>query len=121
MKRQNQSINMKHLFSLFAFLFVLTFFPGCGGSDDEEPEVPVGCTFLFYTERVAEATDRLNVVVMTYISNPTTANCEAYRTAARTYINELRGFEDCAGIGDTQEFRNDLAQAEADLAELDCQ
>lgn len=110
---------MKNCFSFFAFCCLVTIFTGCGGNDDEA-DVPANCAFLFYNEQINEALIGLSATTTAYAADPTTANCEAYRTQARAYINALKSFDGCLGIGDTQEYRNELAEAEAELIALSC-
>lgn len=68
-----------------------------------------------------QISDELEAVMsssVTYSLNPTTANCNAYKTAVQAYLNALRQFEGCAGWSatDRQDLEESIDDAEAELA-----
>ncbi|HLN20969.1 MAG TPA: hypothetical protein VK213_07755 [Bacteroidales bacterium] len=101
---------------LFALLIIVSFI-GIGSCKKKDKE-PDYCTAGAWTTQI---NDELTVVMNTavaYSSNPTTANCNAYKTAMQGYINALKPFENCTlwTAQDKTAFRNALQEAEQDLA-----
>ena len=110
---------MKNL--LLPLLLVLTVCSACGGDDEDQP-TPAGgnCTLAFYADGYATELADLTLAAETYLADPTTANCEAYRTTFADFIDFLRAFENCPAVADRAEYRQDLRDAEADLRDLEC-
>lgn len=109
---------MKNLIPL-AFLAIALSFTACGGDDDGNIG-PAFCNEQTYGDAVANATTSLSDAAVTYANDPTTANCEAYRTAAQNYLDEVRRFEDCATIGTRDDFRESLREAQESVDMIMC-
>ena len=104
---------MKHFFYLALVVFTI-FSTGCG-SDDDGNGGPAFCTDQAFSQAVSDAVMNLSTAAQAYANDQSTANCEAYKQAARDYLAEVRRFEDCAAIGQRQDFRDALQQAEDNL------
>lgn len=90
-------------------------FTSCGGDD-------VDCSdedALFATIE-----DELNAVfdaTLSYSLSATDENCQTLVNAISAYLDEARNLQSCADqIGEGEQFRSDIDQAEADLAQLPC-
>ncbi len=94
--------------SLFVLLLITT---GCGG-DDDGISGPAFCTDQAFSQAVSDAVNNLAAAAQNYANDQSTANCEAYKQAARDYLEEVKRFESCATIGQRQEFRDALQDAE---------
>lgn len=102
---------MKKLFSL---LIILSFI-GLGSCNKKDSD-PDYCAGAWATQVEAE----LNAVIaaaMTYGTDPTLANCNAYKAAIQDYIDALRPFENCNlwSAEVKAAFNDALDEAEADL------
>jgi len=111
---------MKNLFFLLALSATLLTTLGCGNDDDGDGITPDLCALSVYNERVLESLESLQVAVTAYSNDPSTANCEAYRSAAQDYLDTIREFDTCADIISRQEYQESLAEAEMELANLQC-
>ncbi|MDQ3141900.1 MAG: hypothetical protein M3Q56_06595 [Bacteroidota bacterium] len=102
------------LFSLMAFSFLLLS-TSCGGDD------PKPCSTAFGVELQAEI-NAFNSAAQTYSSNPTVANCIAYKAAAQAYVDALEPYGNCSTL--TGQARTDweasLAASKASVAAIQC-
>ncbi|WP_020570870.1 hypothetical protein [Neolewinella persica] len=101
---------MKNFFYLALVAFTL-FTTGCG-SDDDGPVGPAFCTDQAFSQAVSDAVMDLSAAAQAYANDQSTANCNAYKQAARDYLDEVKRFESCATIGQRQDFRDALQEAE---------
>lgn len=101
---------MKNFLYLALVAFTL-FATGCG-SDDDGPSGPAFCTDQAFSQAVSDAVNNLSSAAQAYANDQSTANCNAYKQAALDYLNEVKRFENCATIGQRQDFRDALQQAE---------
>lgn len=108
---------MKNLFFLFCLFISLAVSTGCGKDD---PIVRNDCTSQGVSQTVQNAYAKLEVTISNYVDDPSTENCNAYKREARAYLELLRDFEDCPGIGDTQEWQESITEAQAELDMLQC-
>jgi hypothetical protein len=104
---------MKYFFylALVAFTLVTT---GCG-SDDEGPGGPAFCTDQAFSQAISDAVMDFSAAAQAYANDQSTANCTAYKQAALNYLDEIRRFEDCATIGQRQDFIDSLREAEENV------
>lgn len=105
-------------------LFVLTMAFGILGlaacsNDDDVTDEP--CSTAWSTEIQAEI-EAMSLAAQTYASDPTPANCEAYRTAAQAYIDALKPYGNCATLTGQNRvaWEEAVAEAEASIADMDC-
>lgn len=99
---------------VFTILFLLISFTACGGSNE------VNCTANW----VLEIEDELNALLQTsqeFNTNPTPASCEVYKSSLRDYIEALVNIDgSCIGDLNRQEYQASIAEARADIEEIDC-
>lgn len=95
-------------------------FSACGGSDDDGNIGPAFCNDQTFGEAVANAASSLNDAAVLYANDQSTANCEAYRTAAQNYLDEIRRFEGCAIISARDDFRESLREAQESVDMIMC-
>ena len=109
---------MKKSILLSAFIFaVFTIFLSCNSKSALEKR----CEDWNASEAFEQELTAVNNAALTYGQNPTTENCEAYRSAYLDYIDALRGWEDCYGFYNLQEeFNEALDDAEDAANNLDC-
>ncbi len=92
-------------------LVVLTY--SCKKDDD-----PVGCN---YATEVQNEINALSAAATTYGSDPSTANCNAYKAAYQNYLNALEDHLDCAALsGQQAELQAAINQAQAELDNFQC-
>ncbi len=108
---------MRNLLLLLFFTFTLAISSGCG---KDEPATINGCTAAAASQDVADAFAEFETAINNYAADQSTANCEAYKREAQDYLNVLKRFENCVGIGDTQEWRNNIQEAENEVAMIQC-
>lgn len=108
---------MRNLFFFFLLITTLSLATGCGKDD---PIVRNDCTSEGVSMTVQNAYAKLEVTISNYIDDSSVENCEAYKREARAYLELLRNFEDCPGIGDTQEWQNSITEAQAELDMIQC-
>jgi hypothetical protein len=104
---------MKYFFYL-ALVALILFTTGCG-SDDDGLGGPAFCTDQAFAQAVSEALTNFSTAGQAYANDQSTANCEAYRQAALDYLAEVRQFENCASIGQRQDFIDSLREAEENV------
>ncbi|MBC6995498.1 hypothetical protein QWY85_10480 [Neolewinella lacunae] len=104
---------------LFLGLLAITLFTtACGGDDDGGG--PGFCTNETFSNDISAAVSRLSDAALAYSNDPSTANCNAYKNAARDYLDEVRRFEGCATLNTRQEFRDALREAEESVDMIQC-
>ncbi len=104
---------------LFLGLLAFTLFTtACGGDDDGGG--PGFCTSETFGNDISAAVMRLTEAAADYSNDPTTANCNTYKNAARDYLDEVRRFENCATLNTQQEFRDALREAEESVDMIQC-
>ncbi len=113
---------MKNLFFLLVLALSLFSISSCGGDDDDNGggNNPDLCLFATFNEQVLASVNALQAAALNFGNDPTTANCEAYRTAAQDYLDTIRSFDTCADIISTQSYQESLAEAEMEVANLQC-
>ncbi len=88
---------------------------GCKKDDDD----PVGCS-NWANEVSAEATAFSNAGVA-WSTNPTTANCQAYKDAGEAYLNALQDHIECATLaGTAAELQSYINSSQATLDSIQC-
>jgi hypothetical protein len=73
----------------------------------------------------AELTNEINAMsnaAQVYASNPTTANCNAYKQAVQNYLDALEPYGNCATLTgqDRVAWQNALDDAQESVDNLDC-
>ena len=79
---------------------------------------PVSCN---YATEVQNELNALSTAATAYGNNPTTANCNAYKTSFQNYLNALEDHRSCATTaGQGAEFQQAIDDAQASLNQLQC-
>jgi hypothetical protein len=110
---------MKNFFFLGLVAFAL-FSTGCGSDDDGNISNPGFCTNAAFSEALNAAVMNLSDAATLYGTDPTPANCNAYKAAARNYLDEIKRFESCATINSLQSFQDSLREAEESVDMITC-
>ncbi len=105
-------------FFLAVILFVLFAFSSCNKKKDD---IGDNCSGLWASELQNEINDWSNAAAA-YGSNPTTENCNAYKSAAQAYLNALRPYGDCATLTGTQrtQWEQAIGEAQANVSNIEC-
>jgi hypothetical protein len=109
-------MSKKIFFSLFLMIAVFGFWT-CS-KDKNKTDL---CTGAWASELSTEANAMVNAA-QTYATNPTTANCNAYKQAAQAYLDALAPYGNCATLTgqDRVDWQNALDGAQASVNSLDC-
>lgn len=100
-------------------LFAIVFVSACG--NDDEPAPTIGnCTNEAFTNAFNDAIMALSDAAIAYGNNPTQANCDAWRQEANDYLDAIEGFETCTTVNNSQEYRDALADARAEVNNFTC-
>lgn len=67
-----------------------------------------------------QASSDLSMAQGTYLSDPSTENCEAFKTAYSKYIEEVRSFDECTDELGGQDLDQLIRDAEEGLDDLEC-
>jgi hypothetical protein len=106
------SLNTKTL--LFALLVCCISVISCGKKNS------VTCGTNFFADVGNEITGLSNALSV-WSTDPSTANCEKYKDALRTYFNALEGLRSCYGVGtNKKEFDDAVNEAKDDLDNWVC-
>lgn len=109
-------MSKKIFFSLFLAVTVSGFW-NCSKDDDKTDP----CSIAWANELSNEVDAMVNAM-QTYASNPTTANCLAYKQAAQAYLNALKPYGSCATLTgqDRVAWQNAVDDAQESLDDLEC-
>lgn len=117
MKRQLMTFSMKNLLLLLSLAFLLFYTSSC----DKDEAVRLNyCTAAIASQEVADAFAGFEAAIGRYADNPSPENNKAYEREARHYLEVLKDFESCAGLGDTREWQETIREVEAEVAMLQC-
>ena len=107
----------KIFFSLFLTIAVFGFWT-CDKDDDNKDN---GCSAAWASELSNEANAMISAA-QTYATNPTPANCNAYKAAAQAYLDALEPYGNCATLTgqDRVAWQNALDQAQQSVDSLQC-
>ena len=94
------------MYRVLFFLIVVSFL-GMGSCKKKSAD-PDYCGTAWATQVTAEV-NALSTAAQTYASNPTAANCNAYKAAYQNYLDALEPFVECAAW--TAQQRNELEDA----------
>jgi hypothetical protein len=108
---------MKNL--CISILFLCAGFIGLNSCGSDDAEKAVACSTAWGTELQSEVAAFTNAGGA-YGTDPSQANCDAYKAAFQAYIDALRPYGDCAALtGQNRTIFNDtLNEAESNLATL---
>lgn len=112
---------MKTLKILSLIFFVGLLATSCGGDDDDNNS-NVDCnSAVSITASFQAETEAWTNALQAYSNDPSTANCNAYKTAYLEWLNAVRALESCyneAGLG--VEWQQSIDDAEAAINALVC-
>lgn len=80
----------------------------------------VGCGTASWWTEVESELSAVSDAAVTYGTDPTSSNCEAYISAYQQYINALRDVDNCVAGVNRQEYNAALDEAEEALDDLEC-
>lgn len=75
-----------------------------------------------WSTAISDELNAMSSAAQAYGTNPTPANCLAYKEAAQTYLNALTPFGDCTLLTGQERtaWENAVAQAQEDLDDSEC-
>jgi len=85
---------MKNLL-LLALLLTVCLYSGCGGDDDGPGLL---CNADAYANDIADEVSDFSDAAIAFTQDPSTANCNAYKSAAQNYLDALKRYDTCAAI-----------------------
>ena len=111
---------MKKFFVLLPLMVFSMLIVSCG--DDDGNDGNVNCSDSFSINN--ELNDEINAFATAagaYGTDPSAANCQAYKDAAQDYLDALEALKDCAEeAGQLTSFNQALANLEAAFDTLTC-
>jgi hypothetical protein len=104
---------------IFYGLFVLFLIGGINSCKKNKNDAP--CSLAWATELSAEV-NAMSAAAQAYASDPTTANCNAYKQATQAYLNALSPYGNCTLLSGQQRiaWENALADAQESVDNMDC-
>ena len=107
---------MKRLNQIFALCLFCTaaLFLGCNNNDDD------GITTCIWTTELQAEAEALSNAASAFGADPTTANCEAYRSAFQDYLNAADDLDGCVPAADRPAYQQAIDEAQAELDALQC-
>jgi len=102
-----------------SFLIIVSFL-GVGSCKKKATD-PDYCSTAWATQVTSEI-NAVSAAAQTYASDPTTANCNAYKAAYQNYLNALNPFVDCASwsVQQKNELEDAIDEAQQQISTL-CQ
>lgn len=102
-------------------LFTSLFFVACGGDDDvSDDTADIDCSTSLGVF-VALEFENVNNAALAYTEDPTTANCQEYKSLYTSYIDELAKYSACALDSENQaNYQNTLSEAREGLQSINC-
>lgn len=110
---------MKKRFYLVAFIAIIFLgFSSCNKKDDPGEQA---CSGLWATELQDEVTAWTNAAIA-YGSNPSVANCNAYKASAQAYLNALEPYGECTTLTGTErtQWEQALGEAQQSIDDIEC-
>ena len=101
-------------------LFSTGFIAACNNDDDGGGG---GCGSFNWAISVSDELEGLSNAAVAYGTNPSVANCNAYKDAYRDYIDALRDVDNCIATlsaTDRKAYNDALDEAEEELEDFEC-
>jgi hypothetical protein len=107
------------MYRVLCFLIIVSFL-GIGSCKKKTTDPDI-CGSAWATQ-LSDETNALIAAAQTYSTDPTTQNCNAYKTAFQNYLDALQPFTDCTAWTTEQknELQDAIDEAEAEISTL-CQ
>jgi hypothetical protein len=102
-------------YSLFLSLLLFSLLVTSSYGKDE-PVSSSNCTASIASQAATDAFAAFEVAMGHYTDNPSAENAEVYKLKARNYLDVLKRFERCMGVGDTREWQANVNEVEAEVA-----
>ncbi len=92
-------------------------------SKDDKSSGPTGsggpcANYVNWSSSVQAELTAMNNAAIAYGTNPTQANCDAFKAAANAYIDSLENIRSCVGAGQLTAFNANIQAAKASLSGL---
>jgi beta-mannanase len=106
----------RKIYTVLFLCFIVAGISSCKKNKDDAP-----CSVAWASELSAEM-NAMATAAQAYATNPTTANCNAYKQAAQAYLNALSPYGDCTLLTGQQRiaWENALADAQESLDNMEC-
>lgn len=111
---------MKNKVSFLAIMiFLFVGFNSCNKNNDDIGDEP--CSAVWANE-VQDEVDTWTNAAIAYGTDPSPANCAAYKAAAQAYIDALEPYGDCASITGAQrsQWEQALTAARESINNIEC-
>lgn len=105
------------LLSLFSGLLFIT---ACGSEDNDDITTPDACSQIISYGRIDDVMGEFYSTASAYANEPTNANCEAYRKAAKEYLDVLEDYERCVDIDNYPDYQENLQEVQMEIDALSC-
>lgn len=92
-----------------------------GSCDKSNPLNPEGACFGGnWSAQYADELEAWSTAAQEYSNNPTTANCNKYKAAAKDYLDALNDVYDCVPTANRKELDEAVKEAKADVDAEEC-
>lgn len=110
--------NKTNFFMMGCISLLLTFSTGCSKDD---PISPLGnCFEVNWAQQYTNELQVWSNTIAAYNENPTQANCDKYKTAAKNYLDALRSIADCVPTENKAEIDQSINEAKAEIDREGC-
>lgn len=87
----------------------------------KNPLNPLGdCGSGGWIQKVSKELNDWSVATSNYSNDPTVANCNAYKSAAKGYLDALEGVRTCVPGANQSEFNDAITEAKKEVDAEDC-
>lgn len=105
---------MKFIYSTLLFVFFIALSTSCKKS-------VVGCSGIAYANELTAELTAVSNASAAYSQDPSTANCNAFKSAYQDYLNGLDKYKNCTfAAQERAAFNEAIAEAQLSLDQLVC-
>ncbi|WP_117880019.1 hypothetical protein [Aureibaculum luteum] len=102
-----------------AFFTTILVFTACSKDDILNPNG--NCGNSSWAQQVEKEITAWNNAATAYSQDPTTTNCNNYKSAGKNYLDALEGIKNCVPGASTNDFKKAIEDAKNELDAMNCQ
>jgi len=117
-KHKNMNFNNSLKLTKVVFFITLLVLTSCGGSDDSLAQAD--CAGGLWTQSIQTELNAWSAAIQAYSANPSSSNCQKYKSTGQDYINALDRVKACVPNQSLNEFENSLKEARTQISDISC-